>query len=849
VTSDPARGDMPPAEGTPHAITAGELVGALGASATAGLSDDEASARLAQWGPNALEQREHPPYAAIAARQLADPLVALLVAAAAVSLAIGERVEAVAVGAIVVLNGVLGFSQELGAERAIVALRETLHRRASVIRGGRERDIPVEEVVPGDLVVLREGERVPADARLVESEGLAVQEALLTGESLPVEKAIEAVPSETPLAERTSMAFAGTAVTRGRATGLVTATGASAEVGRVAGLAARAKPPATPLQRRLGGLTRVMVVLGIGITAALAGIRLAQGASAEDAFLLGVSVAVAAVPEGLAATVTIALALGARRMAARGALVRRLAAVETLGSATVIASDKTGTLTRNELRLRAAAPAAAHTEDQVLRAAVLASTAELVEEGGRARVAGDPVEGAILLGADERGLVPASLRAERTVVRELPFDPERKRMTLVYREDGGARVYTKGAPEVVLARSRASAEVRRSVEALAEDWAAEGLRVLAVAERPLEGLPAEDDEELEQELEVLGLVALHDPLRDTAAEAVAGARAAGLVVHILTGDHPATARAIAAQLGLPEDAVFARITPRDKLRLVEALQRDGEVVAVTGDGVNDAPALRRADVGVAMGRSGTEAAREASDLVITDDDFSTIVAAIREGRAIGDNVRKFVAFLLSANLGEVLLFAAAVIAGLGAPMTVVQVLMVNVLTDGLPAVTLARDPALPGVLDRPPERGRQLFGRGGWGALALVGAAVGATALAAFLVGRAVDGETARTMAFATLALSELVLVFAVRSPLQPAWREPGNAYLVAAVVASALLLALTVYLPSLQEPFGTTALDVSELALVVGLALVPTVLVEAAKALLRRFAPGWADSVLRAPR
>ena len=832
-----------------HALSVDELARRLGTDPVAGLSEQEARARLDGVGPNALEQEGRTAYARIALRQFADPLVALLLGAVVVSLAVGERVDAIAIAVIVVLNGALGFSQELAAERALVALRETVKRRAMVIREGRERELPSEALVPGDLLVLREGERVAADGRIVLAEGLAVEESLLTGESVPADKSARAVAVGVPLADRLSMVFAGTAVTRGRALALVTATGPRAEIGQVAALTARATPPPTPLQRRLGGLTRVMVGAGVLITIGLAAVRLAQGASAQSAFLLGVSVAVAAVPEGLAATVTIALALGARRMAARGAIVRRLPAVETLGSATVIASDKTGTLTQNRLRLTAVAAAPGRSEDEVLRAAVLASTARLIDtDGEQPRVAGDPVEGALLLAARERDSEPAELRAGLHRVRELPFDPERKRMTLLYREPDGMRAYMKGAPEVVLDRARATDAERAELRLRALRWAGDGLRVLAISHRQVASAEI-SDEELERDHSLLGLVALEDPLRPAAAGAVRDALTAGLRVRILTGDHPATAHAIAAQLGLPDDAVSARVTPQEKLRLVESLQQQGEVVAVTGDGVNDAPALRRGDVGVAMGRSGTEAAREAADLVLTDDDFSTIVAAISEGRAIADNIRKFVAFLLSANLGEVLLFAVAVLAGIGVPMTVVQVLLVNVLTDGLPAVALARDPPAAGVSQRPPERSDVLFAPASWLALGTVGLLVGAAAIGAFLAGRAIDPDAAQTIAFATIACSELLVVFAVRSPLRAAWREPPNGLLLASVAASAALVAIAIYLPALHEPLGTVPLDPGQITLVLGFALVPAIAAESGKALLRTFATERVEEALRTSR
>ena len=839
ITAEPTRAPL-------HARSPAAVASLLCTDLEGGLLDGEAHARLMSAGPNALERRRSPAYALIAARQLADPLVGLLVVATAVSVAIGEALEGAVIGSLVIVNALLGFVQELGAERAILALRDTLARRANVIRGGRERVVPVEELVPGDLLVLREGDRVPADARLAQVESLAVDESPLTGESFPVDKRVDRAPPDAPLAERWSFVFAGTGVTRGHGRAIVTATGPSAQVGQVASLAAGASPPPTPLQQALRRLTRLMVIFGLAVMAALTAVRIAQGAPAEEAFLLGVSVAVAAVPEGLAATVTIALALGARRMAARGAIVRRLPAVETLGSATVVASDKTGTLTEDDLRLRCVAAGTARTERDVLEAAVLASTAELVDEPERRRAVGDPVETALLLAAVERGVDVERLRGTRTLVRELPFDPYRKRMTIAYAEGGGIKARMKGAAEVVIGRCSGPPGERERLGGLAERWAAEGLRVLAVAEGT--HAAGSTDEELERDLQLIGLVALHDPLRPSAPDAVRRAREAGLRVQIVTGDHPATAAAIARELDLPQAAVSARVTPREKLRLVEALQQQGEVVAVTGDGINDAPALRRADVGVAMGRSGTEAAREAAEVVLTDDDFSTIVAAIHEGRTIGDNVRKFVAFLLSANFGEVLLFAAAILAGMGAPMTVVQVLTVNVLTDGLPAVALARDAPEPDVMRRPPAAGRRLFSRSSWAALALVGVTVGAASLGAFILARELDPSAAQSVAFATIALGELLVVFALRSPLRPCWSEPANPLLIASVVGSGLLLALAIYLPPLQDAFGTVALGQAELALVAGFGLVPLVAVELVKAILRRIAPDAAAAALRVP-
>jgi Ca2+-transporting ATPase len=832
AATDSVAEDVAAPAAAPYALPVEEVARRLGADCDSGLSGDQARARLAHDGPNRPSRPERPAYLRIGVRQLLDPLVALLLAAATVSATIGEGIEAAVIMAIVVLNAVLGFVQEAAAERAVLALRDQARRSAAVVRDGREHTVPVEDVVPGDLVVLREGERVPADARVVAATRLEADESALTGESVPVPKDPTPVDALAPLAERSSMVYAGTAITRGRGLSLVAATGDATELGAIGRLTAQAKPPPTPLQRRFAALARVMVAIGVAVTLVLAGAMLLRGSSLHEAFLVGVAVAVAAVPEGLSATVTIALALGARTMASAGAIVRRLAAIESLGETTVICTDKTGTLTENRLRLAAAFPVRTASELELLTAAVLASSAELVERDGRPAVSGDPVEGALLLAAMEHGLSRSDLLRGRRQVYEVPFAPERKRVTVVYEEGGGRRAYVKGAPEVVLGRSVDDCGERGRLEVAAEAWAEEGLRVLAVGSRALEpGEPLEDD--LDRELDLLGLVALHDPLRPSAPGAIGEARAAGIEVRMLTGDHPRTAQTIGHALGLPAEAVFARVTPADKLRLVEELQDAGHVVAVTGDGVNDAPALRQADVGVAMGCSGTEAAREASAIVLTDDDFATIVAAIREGRRIADNVRKFVAFLLSANLGEVVLFAVAVIGGLGAPMTVVQVLTVNVLTDGIPALALARDPSSPETMALGPRRGA-LFSRPLAYALAAAGALVGFAGLGAYLIGRALDGGAAQTMAFATIALAELALVFSCRSVLRSAWRVPGNAHLTWGVAASAALLGATLYVPALHELFGTVSLGATELVLVLGLALVPALAVETAKALVR---------------
>jgi Ca2+-transporting ATPase len=804
----------------PHALAAEVVVDELGTDLERGLVDDEAARRLERIGPNELAVRERPNYAAVALRQLADPLVVLLVAAAVVSAGIGQGLEAVVIGAIVVLNFCLGFVQEVRAERAVLALRKAVDLHALVVRGGHEQVLPARELVPGDVILLQAGDRVPADARLAASAGLAVDESALTGESVPIDKDADAVELDTALAERTSLVFAGTAVTRGRARAIVVTTGAAMEIGLIAALASTAKPPPTPLQRRLARLSRRLAAAGAALTVLLAVAMLMQGETLQESFLVGVAVAVAAVPEGLGAVVTIALAQGATAMARRGAIVRRLAAIETLGETTVIATDKTGTLTLNELHVAAVEAAGEREPHEVLAAGALAS------------IAGDPIDSALIRAARDAGLEPdeAGNRLD-----EVPFDALRRRVTVLYTHPSGIdRLVVKGAPEAVLARCELADTDAERFDRVAAEWGRQGLRILAVAEREL----TEDVrslEEAEESLAAVGIVGLHDPVRPAVPAAVETAHGAGIDVVMVTGDHPTTAEAVARELGIHDRAaepkVLARVEPVDKLRLVERLQSRGEIVAVTGDGINDAPALRRADVGISMGRSGTEAAREASDIVLTDDDFSTIVAAIREGRRIGDNLRTFLAFLLSANAGEVVLFAVAVLAGLGAPMTVVQVLAVNLLTDGLPAIALARDPASDDTMRRPPAHLGTLLGRELTLALVAAGLGVGLAATAAYLVGREVDSGAAQTMAFATIALAELVLVFAVRTPHRPGWHGSRNDTLLVAVIGSVLVVAAAIYVPLGRELTGTEALGPFELGVVLALAVAPAALVEIAKA------------------
>ncbi|MCH7576720.1 MAG: HAD-IC family P-type ATPase, partial [Chloroflexi bacterium] len=728
---------------------------ALATDASTGLTSTEAEARRARYGPNVLPETPGRTLLQASVEQFANFLIVLLVAATVLAAAIGEYLDAGTIAAIVILSAVLGVAQEWRSERALQALKGMMAPTARVVRDRRVRELAAPLLVPGDVVLLEVGNYVPADLRLAEAVSLSLDESSLTGESAPVRKDPSLVlPSDTPVPDRRNSAFAGTLVTYGRGVGLVVATGASTEIGRIATLLSTYEKEETPLQRRMSGLGRWLGGAAIAISALIFGIGAATGEELLDMLLIAVSLAVAAVPEGLPAVVTITLALGMQRMARRNALMRRLSAVETLGSATVIASDKTGTLTKGEMTVVSVYlgpeqppvevggvgydPAGDFLrgeetidpkEDQHLRlllaAGALCNDARLQEEEGRWRVIGDTTEGALIVLAAKAGLPRQDLERDQPRQSEVPFSPDRRRMTTVHRWGDSLVAYMKGAPDVVLplcSRRQRGQEVvglshedRDRILAANEGLASRGLRVLALAYRPIErSLP---DEELEEDLVFLGLAAIQDPPRPEVHEAVALCHQAGILPVMITGDHAATARAIARELEItgPDGAVltgadlnrvseqelqeavgrvrvYARISPEQKVRIVEALRREGHIVAVTGDGVNDAPALKRADIGVAMGISGTDVAKEAADMVITDDNFASIVNAVEEGRTIYDNIKKFVFYLLSSNVGEVLTIFISILIGLPLPLIAVQILWINLITDGAPATALGVEP-------------------------------------------------------------------------------------------------------------------------------------------------------------
>jgi Ca2+-transporting ATPase len=840
-----------------HALSATEALDSVGSGAD-GLTAAEAAQRLQRDGPNALPESPPRGPVAIFLAQFADFMIGVLLVAAGVSWVIGEGIEAGAILAIVVLNAILGFVQEWRAAQAMAALRSLAAPSAHVIRDAARTDVAAADLVVGDIVWLEAGARVPADLRLVESAALRVDEAALTGESVPVDKdALLTCPADAALADRRNMAYAGTNTTAGRALGLVVGTGRATQLGTIARLVEQAGETRTPLQERLARFGRRLALAVLAICAVIFAAGVARGEPTALMFLTAVSLAVAAIPEALPAVVSIALAFGARRMARENALVRRLPCVESLGSVTVICSDKTGTLTQNRLRLERFEAASEQTRSHALEVLALNSDASRDAAGGWL---GDPTEIALVDHAHASGVEIEALRQALPRIAELPFDSERKRMTTVHARGDDVLVTVKGAPEAVLPLCAGidPGPWHRRADAMA----AEGLRVLALAGRSADRhLPIED---VDRDLHLLGLVGLIDPPRPEARAAVAECLTAGIAPVMITGDHPATALAIARALGIADEAsdvitggelerlddaslgerlraarVFARVDPAQKIRIVEALQAGGACVAMTGDGVNDAPALKKSDIGVSMGRGGTDVAREASDLVLLDDNFATIVGAVREGRRIYDNIRKFVRFVMAGNAGEIWTIFLAPFLGLPIPLTPIQILWVNFITDGLPGLALAGEPAEANVMRRPPRpRDESVFAHGIWQHILWAGLLIGGVSLAACAWAIS-HGEHPQTMAFTVLTFAQLVHVEAIRSETQSLARIglASNRFMLVTVVASVALHLAIVYVPALQAVFGTEALSLQALALAVALSSLVFFGVEAEKWAVRK---GW---------
>jgi Ca2+-transporting ATPase len=809
-----------------------------GAKGTAGigLTSDVAAQILQSDGPNEIARAARKPVWKVFIAQFRSALVALLFVACVVSAALGEAADAIAIAVIVVVNACVGFFQEYRAERALFALRALTAPRARVIRDRHVIDVPARDVVIGDLLALEAGDIVAADARLEQAHALLTAEALLTGESAPVTKQTNAVDEKAPLAERVDTVFAGTSVAGGTASARVIATGMGTELGKIASLLSSTEEAETPLTKSLERVGRQLLLASIVIVALVALVGALRGMPWLDILMSAVSLAVAAVPEGLAAIVTIALALGVQRMAKRNVLIRKLPAVETLGSASVICTDKTGTLTTGTMAVRELWGQDHHA---LLDAAAACSDAELGRDG-RADI-GDPTELALLRAAFERGIERDAIETSRPRRTVRPFDADTKRMS-IERADG--ILYVKGALESLLPLCSA---VPEGAEEATREMASRGLRVLAVAT----GQGA-----AESELHLRGLVAMADPPRTEAAEAVAVARAAGIRTVMITGDHPVTARAIASELGIlkagenADEIVHARATPEDKLRIVRAWKARGAVVAMTGDGVNDAPALREAHIGIAMGKGGTEVTREAAGMVLSDDNFASIVAAVREGRAIFDNIQKTLVYLLAGNAAELAIMLLASMAGLPLPLTPLQLLWINLATDGAPALALVADPPEGDVMQRQPRPAKApILGAREWRTILFVGALQTVVVLSVFVVVlRQEDLQAARNMAFTTLVFGELFRAFSARSRSRPFWRTApqSNVFLLAVVGVSALVQIGMHHIPLTQRLFDIGGISLRDCLMSLALGLLPMLVIELWK-VIRWRVPGHAERAMMA--
>ncbi len=836
-----------------HATPVDELTSALGVDPGIGLGQAEAESRLEEFGYNRLDAGSGPSTAELILRQFKDPMVLLLIVAAVVSGALlGEWIDAWVILAIVVLNATIGFRQESRAEEALSALKEMAAPTAAVLRGGSHSSVAASDLVPGDIIILEAGDRVPADARVVTASHLRVDESVLTGESMPTRKSVDPVEPGAAVGDRTSMVFTGTNIVAGRGVCVVAATGMATEVGAIAQLLEESEPP-TPLEVELARVGRRIGVLVVVIAAVIFGVGVWREFPPETMFLTAVALAVAAIPEGLPAVVTITLAKGVQRMAAARAIVRKLTAVEALGAASVICTDKTGTLTKNRMQVQAVAFVDGAIDDRRAlpddsRSRLLLWVAALCNDArvGLQGFLGDPTEVALV---DMAGLHldVGELRAAHPRLEEIGFDSSRKRMSTFHRTNDGRVLHAmKGAPEVLLPRCRSAESAAgpitldaRGVAALDEvvaGYARHGLRTLALAYRHVTEIPAQASGSDENGLIFLGVVAMSDEVREEALPAVGAATAAGIRVVMVTGDHEVTASAVGAVLGLDGETlggaalremtaadldverygIYARVDPADKVKLVHAWQARGAIVAMTGDGVNDAPALNAADIGVAMG-SGTDVAKQASSMVLSDDNFATIVNAVKEGRGIYANLRKVVSFLLSANISEVvvMLVGFLLLGARGEPLLATQLLWVNLVTDGLPALGLGVDRPAPGLMDRPPDRARSMLSVRRQLDLAWQGGVLSIGVLLTYWwgVNSGLEWETIRTVGFSTLVLTQLLHVWNVRALTAGPFRTPlaGNHLLLWGVVGSFLLHLGVIYLPLGQHLFETTALGLTE--------------------------------------
>ncbi|WP_043933387.1 calcium-translocating P-type ATPase, SERCA-type [Bacillus sp. EB01] len=879
-----------------HEMNASEVEKALNTDYSSGLSMQEAEKRVEVHGFNELEEGEKQSAIILFLSQFKDFMVLVLLAATLVSGLLGEYIDAIAIIAIVIINGFLGFFQERKAEKSLQALKELSAPQIQVLREGKWIKIPSREAVPGDIVRFASGDRIGADLRLIDCKSLEIEESALTGESVPVTKDNGVLTTPNPgLGDMENIAFMGTMVTRGTGVGTVIATGMKTAMGQIADLLQNAEAAETPLQRRLEQLGKILITVALLLTVLVVGIGVLQGHELYEMFLAGVSLAVAAIPEGLPAIVTVALSLGVQKMIRSNAIVRKLPAVETLGCASVICSDKTGTMTQNKMTVthlwsggrtwtvdgtgyqpegrffaETRQPIDIKREkplQQMLMFGMLCNHSDLVYREKEIVLDGDPTEGALLVSAMKAGYDRKKLLEEFQILNEFPFDSNRKMMSIAVKDkQGRSFIVTKGAPDVLVGVSSGilvdgrvqsmAGKAKTDVLGAVETLASQALRTIAVAYKPITpGRVILSEQEAEKDLIFIGIQGMIDPPRPEVKDAVRECREAGIKTVMITGDHVITAKAIAAQLGILERnskvmdgntlsglnvdeleevvedvSVFARVSPEHKLKIVKALQNRGHIVAMTGDGVNDAPAIKAADIGVAMGISGTDVAKEASALVLLDDNFATIKAAIKEGRNIYENIRKFIRYLLASNVGEILVMLFAMIMALPLPLVPIQILWVNLVTDGLPAMALGLDQPEENVMKRKPRSPKEgVFARGlGWKVVSR-GFLIGLITLIAFIVVYKNNPDRlayAQTVAFATLVMAQLIHVFDCRSEISVLSRNPfGNMYLVWAVISSAILMLVVIYYPPFQPIFHTLPIEARDWLLILGLSAIPTFL------------------------
>ncbi len=863
-----------------HTSSASEAAKLLQIDMTSGLSEEQVKSRQQHYGPNVILTKEGRSVWRILQQQFSDFMIIVLIIAAIVSGLVGEPEDAIAIVVIVLLNAVVGFMQDYRAEKALAALKKLAAPTATVRRNGQIEVIPTDQLVPGDVVILEDGNLIPADLRLSHIAQLQVNEAALTGESQPVDKISAALQdAELAIADRLNVAYKGTVVTRGRGEGVVTATGMQTEIGKIATLLTDEDVTKTPLQKRLARFGKRLAILILCICAVIFVTGLLRGEPTVLMFLTAVSLAVAAIPEALPAVITVSLALGAKKMVRLNALTRSLPAVETLGSVTYICSDKTGTLTENSMHLEALyCDGAMHKKvidngsdvwGLIARALLLNNDVSKSVDG---KLRGDPTEVALYQGIQQAGYQKTQLLVDLPRIDEIPFDADRKRMTTIHQHDDAYISFTKGAAESivdicenVLTSDGLQALDKKEIQQQIQQMASQGYRVLGVAYHNWNRQPhALNANQVESDLTFLGLVGLIDPPRSEAFDAVSLCKSAGITPVMITGDHPATALAIAERLGIAspdkrvltgadldqisdeqfeeivrEVRVYARVTPAQKIKIVKALQDLDEYVAMTGDGVNDAPALKRADIGIAMGQKGTDVAREASQLVLLDDNFATIVSAIREGRRIFDNIRKFIKYTLTSNSGEVWVLFLAPFLGLPIPLLPIHILWINLVTDGLPGLALVTEKGERGVMKRPPRPPNEsIFAHGLWQHMVWVGLLIGAVSLVAQSWAIHTGSDAWQTMVFTTLTFAQLAHVLAIRSERESLFSIGvfSNRYLIVAIVLTFLLQLATIYVPFLQPIFKTQPLTLNELAICCALASLVFVAVEIEKWLVRNW-------------